>query len=180
MAKYELRSLTEEWSCSVVWWYGTEYFFISCQTAAEWTGCGWDCFLLRKWSIHPSIVWNRFIPFMGSRGLLEPIPAVSGWGRGTPGPGQVASLSQGWENYVQNQNQNQKSFNVLQTGKFVCHSSDRILQKQKHITRTGTIVKISNKIKKGRNRHIYIFTWYSAKLTAVFCFVFLNIDFKYR
>ena len=41
----------------------------------------------------------------------------------------------------QNQNQNQKSFNVPQTGKFVCHSSDRILQKQKHIIRTGTIEK---------------------------------------
>ena len=34
--------------------------------------------------------------------------------------------------------------------------------------RTRTIAKISNTIKKGRNRHIYIFTWYSAKLTAVF------------
>ena len=61
-------------------------------------------------------------------------------------------------NASQNQNQNQKSFNVPQTGTIVCHSSDRILQKQKHITRTGTIVKISNKIRKGRNRHIHIFT----------------------
>ena len=42
-------------------------------------------------------------------------------------------------------NYNQKSFNVPQTGKFVCHSSDIILKKQKHI--------ISNKIKKGINRH---------------------------
>ena len=34
---------------------------------------------------HPSIVCNRFIPFMGSQGFLpEPIPAVSGWGQGTP------------------------------------------------------------------------------------------------
>ena len=79
------------------------------------------------------------------------------------------------------QNQNQKSLNVPQTGKFVCHSSNRILQKQKHITRTGTIAKISNKIKKGSDGHIDIFTWYSAKLTAVFvlfCFVFLNVDFQ--
>ena len=36
--------------------------------------------------------------------------------------------------------QNQKSFNVPQTGKFVCHSSDRIFQKQKHITRTTTFL----------------------------------------
>ena len=43
---------------------------------------------------------------------------------------------------VQNQNQNQKSFNVLQTGKFVCHSSDIILQNQKHITITVTIAKV--------------------------------------
>ena len=43
--------------------------------------------------------------------------------------------------YTKYQNKNQKSFNVLQTGKFVCHSSDRILQKQKHVTRTGTTVK---------------------------------------
>ena len=67
---------------------------------------------------------------------------------------------------------NQKSFNVPQMGKFVCHSSDSILQKQKHITRTETIAKISNKIKKGRNTHIYIFTWYGAKLTAVFFFFY--------
>ena len=34
---------------------------------------------------HPSIVCNCFIPFMGSQGfLLEPIPAVSGRGQGTP------------------------------------------------------------------------------------------------
>ena len=34
---------------------------------------------------HPSIVCNHFIPFMGSRmSLLEPRPAVSGWGQGTP------------------------------------------------------------------------------------------------
>ena len=58
----------------------------------------------------------------------------------------------------QNQNQYQKTFNVPQTGKFVCHSSNRILQKQKHITRTVTIAKINNRIKKGRNRHIFIFT----------------------
>ena len=70
--------------------------------------------------------------------------------------------------YLGNQNQSQKSLNVPQMGKFVCHSSDRIFQKQKHITRTGTIAKISNKIKRGRNRHIYIFTWYNAKLTAFF------------
>ena len=38
------------------------------------------------------------------------------------------------------QNQNQKTFNVPQTGKFVYHSSDRILQKQKHITRTESHV----------------------------------------
>ena len=33
----------------------------------------------------------------------------------------------------------------------ICHSSDIILQKQKHITIRGTIAKTSNKIKKGRN-----------------------------
>ena len=47
------------------------------------------------------------------------------------------------------QNQNQNSFNVPQTGKFVCHSSDRKFQKQKHITRTGTIAEISNTILNG-------------------------------
>ena len=58
---------------------------------------------------------------------------------------------------IVNQNQNQKSFNVPQTGKFVCHISDRIWQKQKHITRTETIAKISNKIKKGWNKLTYIY-----------------------
>ena len=62
--------------------------------------------------------------------------------------------------YFQNQNQNQKTFNVPQTGKFVCHGS-RILQKQKHITRTGfDHSKTKHKSKKGRNRHIYTFTWF--------------------
>ena len=55
-------------------------------------------------------------------------------------------------------NQNQKSFNVLQMGKFVCHSSDTTLQTQKHITITGTIAKISNEIKKGRKTYIHIYT----------------------
>ena len=36
-------------------------------------------------SIHSSIICNHFIPFMGSWGLLlEPVPAVSGRGQGTP------------------------------------------------------------------------------------------------
>ena len=54
-------------------------------------------------------------------------------------------------------------------------------QQRQNITRTGTYYKnrndskISNIIKKGRNRHIYIFTWCNAKLTAVF-FVFIYID----
>ena len=39
-----------------------------------------------------------------------------------------------------------KFLNVPQTGKFVCHSSDRILQKQKHVTRKEIIAKISNTI----------------------------------
>ena len=45
----------------------------------------------------------------------------------------------------------------------------------KNRNRTGTIAKISKKIKKGRNRHIYIFTWCSAKLTAVFFLFFFNV-----
>ena len=45
--------------------------------------CHWNH--IHPLSIHPSIVCNCFIPFMGSRGvLLEPIPAVSGRGQGTP------------------------------------------------------------------------------------------------
>ena len=41
--------------------------------------------LIPKNPIHPSIICNCFIPFMGSRGfLLEPITAISGWGQGTP------------------------------------------------------------------------------------------------
>ena len=39
------------------------------------------------YQVHPSIVCNRFIPFYGVAGcffLLEPIPAVSGRGQGTP------------------------------------------------------------------------------------------------
>ena len=36
-------------------------------------------------NVHPSSVCSRFIPFIGSRGfLLEPIPADSGRGQGTP------------------------------------------------------------------------------------------------
>ena len=45
--------------------------------------CHWNH--IHPLSIHPSIVCNCFIPFMGARGvLLEPIPAVSGRGQGTP------------------------------------------------------------------------------------------------
>ncbi len=36
----------EERSCSVFWWYGSRYFSINCQTAAEWTGCCWGGCLL--------------------------------------------------------------------------------------------------------------------------------------
>ena len=50
------------------------------------------------------------------------------------------------QDFYMYQNQNQKSFNVPQMGKFVCPSSDRILQEQK------PIAKINNIIKKGRNR----------------------------
>ena len=59
-----------------------------------------------------------------------------------------------YQNQNQNQNQNQKSFYVTQTGTFVCHSSDRILQKQKHITRTETKAKISNTIIKIINKYL--------------------------
>ena len=46
----------------------------------------------------------------------------------------------------------------MQTWKFDCHSSDRKFQKQKHITRTGKIAKLSNTILKGIKK-IDIYTY---------------------
>ena len=44
-----------------------------------------DTYITKSDIIHPSIVCNHFTPFMGSQGfLLEPVPAVSGRGQGTP------------------------------------------------------------------------------------------------
>ena len=44
------------WSCSVVWWYSSEYFCIFCQMAAGWTevaGAGRVSF----YSIHKEPIW---------------------------------------------------------------------------------------------------------------------------
>ena len=59
-----------------------------------------------------------------------------------------------------NQNQNQKSFKCS-ADREICLLQQRQnirLQEQKHITRTETIAKIRNTIKKGRNR-IDIYTY---------------------
>ena len=95
-----------------------------------------------------SFLWRSLRSSAGPHVSVQHVDSVDCVGAPEPRSGSKTAAGRQnvmTEQLLWHQNQNQKSFNVPQTGKFVCHSSDRILQ-QKHVTRTGTIVKISNTI----------------------------------
>ena len=131
------------------------------------------CFLRRPLRCPPTrtlpFLFFSFVSFVFFNSASQTTTALKGQGEQQWQPPLVRYLTP-WRVvwYLQhpvpqtrNQNHNQKNFNGDgEMGKFVCHSSDRILQKQ----RTVAIAKISNTVKKGRrkkekrNRHIYKFT----------------------
>ena len=61
-----------EWSCSVVWWYSSRYFCISCQVATGWTNRLWlgGCCLLVSRFTDISVHWCHWCSVDGTRDVL--------------------------------------------------------------------------------------------------------------